>query len=92
MSDSSVQCEHSELTFIACRREAARQAPPPEPPKLKQRPSANDVAAARNLSIPKGRDAPDRPRGGDSAGGNNRESDSIPRLDVPVPSRFHLLV
>jgi hypothetical protein len=59
---------------LPCRREAARQAPPPEPPKLKQRPSANDVAAARNLSIPKGRDAPDRPRGGDSGSGKNSKS------------------
>lgn len=44
------------------RREAARSGGPPEPPKLRQRPSESDVAAARALPNPKGRSQPDRPK------------------------------
>ncbi|KAJ9095800.1 hypothetical protein QFC19_007414 [Naganishia cerealis] len=44
------------------RREAARSGSRPEPPKLRQRPSESDVAAARALPDPKGRSQPDRPK------------------------------
>ncbi|KAJ9119856.1 hypothetical protein QFC24_005570 [Naganishia onofrii] len=46
----------------ARRRAAARSGDRPEPPKLRQRPSESDVAAARALPNPKGRSQPDRPK------------------------------
>lgn len=66
----------------ARRREIARQAPPPEPPKLKQRPSPNDVAAAaRNLPSARGRNLPDRPQGGESsASGKSRPNPARTRV------------
>ncbi|KAJ9096055.1 hypothetical protein QFC21_005420 [Naganishia friedmannii] len=46
----------------ARRRAAARSGDRPEPPRLRQRPSESDVAAARALPNPKGRSQPDRPK------------------------------
>lgn len=63
----------------ARRREQVRLEPPPEPPKLKQRPSATDVAeATRNLPSGKGRRQPERPQG-DSASGKARPNPSRTR-------------
>lgn len=65
----------------ARRREAARQAaPPPAPPQLKQRPSANDVAAARNLPNPSGRQQPIQPPTDPSAAGRSQPNPARTRV------------
>lgn len=49
------------------RREALKAQPVPAPPKLTQRPSTTEVSrAAKNVAIPQGRSAPERPKDGGS--------------------------
>ena len=50
------------------REEARRAAPPPEAPRIRHRPSEQDVNAARKIEVPKGRGLPDRPAASSSSG------------------------
>lgn len=60
------------------RREALKAQPAPAPPKLTQRPSTTEVSrAAKNVSIPQGRSAPERPKDG---GGRSKPSPNNTRV------------
>ncbi|TKY87982.1 hypothetical protein EX895_003078 [Sporisorium graminicola] len=60
------------------RREALKAQPAPAPPKLTQRPSTTEVSrAAKNVSIPQGRSAPERPKDG---GGRSKPSPNNTRM------------
>ena len=60
------------------RREALKAMPAPAPPKLTQRPSTTEVSrAAKNVSIPQGRSAPERPKDG---GGRSKPSPNNTRV------------
>ncbi|KAL7414783.1 hypothetical protein BDY24DRAFT_384558 [Mrakia frigida] len=60
------------------REEARRAAPAPEAPKIRHRPSEQDVNAARKIDIPKGRGLPDRPSA--SSSGKTRPSEARTRI------------
>lgn len=60
------------------RREALKAQPAPAPPKLEQRPSMTDVnRAAREVKIPQGRSAPERPK---EAGSKSKPSPNKTRV------------
>ncbi|CCF49813.1 hypothetical protein NDA11_004326 [Ustilago hordei] len=61
------QRETDEREKERTRRDALKAQPAPAPPKLTQRPSTTEVTrAAKDVSIPTGRSAPERPKDGGS--------------------------
>ncbi|PWZ03492.1 hypothetical protein BCV70DRAFT_155088 [Testicularia cyperi] len=68
------------------RRDALKAQPAPAPPKLTQRPSTTEVTrAAKNVSIPQGRSAPERPKDG---GGRSKPSPNNTRMWTDRTGQF----
>ncbi len=68
------------------RREALKAQPAPAPPKLTQRPSTTEVSrAAKNVAIPQGRSAPERPK---DAGGRSKPSPNNTRMWTDRTGQF----